>query len=104
MVETWNSCCLNCYVNADSTFTDLIPESVVFRIVKTTEVRGDKNCAGCTDYYFRVLEFITSGTDTLRYIKIPMGTAREYDCSKMKKELLEGHYQPETFVIVVGTR
>lgn len=89
ILKTWNSCCMGCYVLRDSSMTDELPPSAIYKWVETIEDPANPDCAGCTDYYYYIMECIAHGTDTLTTVSIPMGSVNVGGCQNQNKEILK---------------
>ncbi|HMO32709.1 MAG TPA: hypothetical protein PKE07_06910 [Lacibacter sp.] len=72
LATSTNSCCMYCW-QADSTLQPSVPESPLLRFIETIEDPSDPDCAGCSNFYYRVYECVAPGSDTLRYAVMPMG-------------------------------
>lgn len=89
ILKTNNSCCMGCYVLRDSSMTDELPTSAIYKWVETIEEPADPDCAGCTDYYYYIMECTAPGIDTMATVSIPMGNVNVVGCQNQNKEILK---------------
>jgi hypothetical protein len=99
--ESTNSCCLNCFMK-DSVLSNHIPPSPLYKHVETIADLADPDCAGCSSYYYHIMECIASGTDTLFYYTIPMGAAVFSECEQINRRVLQTDVQKSSFIIIVS--
>lgn len=99
--ESYNSCCMYCYMK-DSTLSETMPIYPFLKFVETIEDLADPDCAGCSSYYYTVMECVATGTDTLRYFSIPMGSVGAASgCAELNREILKTDANPATYIISV---
>lgn len=88
LLTTWNSCCKRCFVLPNSSMTDNIPQSAFYMYKETIEEPADPDCAGCSSYYYNVMECVAPGIDSLTLVSIPMGSVEEGNCEEQPKTIL----------------
>lgn len=85
LATSTNSCCMYCW-QLDSVLQEKIPESPLLRYVETIEDPADPDCAGCSNFYYRIYECVAPGADTLRYVVMPMGeVGGATGCDELKR-------------------
>ncbi|MCG3166790.1 MAG: hypothetical protein POELPBGB_02572 [Bacteroidia bacterium] len=99
--EGHNSCCMYCF-EKDTVLSEEITLPAFLKVVETIEDPADPDCAGCSSYFYTIIECVSGGIDTIQYHTIPMGaTGAASDCSELNKELVKTEASSFTYVISV---
>lgn len=89
LATSTNSCCMHCW-EKDSTLQDEVPASSLVKYIETIEDPSDPDCAGCSNFYYRIYECVAPGSDTLRYAVIPMGDVGDAgSCAELERKQVD---------------
>lgn len=102
LATSTNSCCMYCW-ESDRTLQDEVPASSFVKYIETIEDPSDPDCAGCSNFYYRIYECVAPGSDTLRYAVLPMGEAGGAgSCAELERQRLDSsHFRKYSFTVVV---
>ena len=76
LATSTNSCCMYYWEN-NGTLQLEVPSFSLLKYIETIEDPSDPDCAGCSNFYYRIYECVAPGTDTIRYAVIPMSEVGE---------------------------
>ncbi len=101
LATSTNSCCMYCW-ESDSSLQEEIPSSSLLKFVETIEDPSDPDCAGCSNFYYRIYECVAPGSDTLRYAVLPMGeVGGAGSCAELERQRLDSsHFRKYSFTVV----